>query len=67
MTNPVAIPHNGDPYPGSPLDKVIPTYRGPEKAGGVRIPFAAAARLDWSHDGGDDDIVPYVVEAADRQ
>ena len=40
--------------------QIQPEYRGaydPEK--GTRITCAMAARLDWSHDGGPDDIVGY--------
>lgn len=43
------------------MDVVQPVYRGPASpAKGIRITMAAAARLDWSHDGSDDDIMAYV-------
>lgn len=56
-------PHDGGPCPVEPFTPVSLIYRGPEDpAKGVRIPFAAAARMDWSHDGGPDDIIAYRVE-----
>lgn len=46
-----------------PVDPELPVqlrYRGPEdSAKGVRITAAPAGRLDWSHDGSDDDITAY--------
>ena len=54
--------HDGEPYGGSPWDQIVPEYRGPsDPAKGTRITCAPAGRLDWSHDGSDDDIVAYYV------
>lgn len=55
------IPHDGSAYPGSPYDQIRPLYRGPAAPKGVRITCAMAARLDWSHDGSNDDIVAYEI------
>lgn len=60
------IPHDGGAYPGSPHDQVRPQYRGPARPTGTRITCAMASRLDWSHDGGDDDIIAYEVKYAYR-
>ncbi len=62
------LPHNGGLYPGHEMDAVRPVYRGPPTIpNGIRIAFAPAKRLDWSHDGGDDDIVAYELVKASRQ
>lgn len=53
---------NGGNCPEDLAARIKPYYRGPEKPDGVRITCAPAGRLDWSHDGGDDDIVSYVVQ-----
>jgi hypothetical protein len=57
------IAHTGGDCPGNPLTIVTPTYRGPaNEAKGIRIGWPVrAARLDWSHDGSDDDIVSYRI------
>ena len=56
------IKHFGGPMPVDAKAAVRPFYRGPEdEAKGVRIKVAPAIRLDWSHDGGPDDIVEYEV------
>lgn len=55
------LPHAGGEYPGSPKDQIRPVYRGPARPEGTRITNAPAQRLDWSHDGGPDDIVAYEV------
>lgn len=56
------IPHDGGTYPGDEMDAIRPIYRGPQTIpDGVRITFAPARRLDWSHSGSDDDIVAYQV------
>lgn len=40
--------------------QIQPEYRGPvDPAKGTRLICAMASRLDWSHDGGPDDIVGY--------
>lgn len=53
-------PHDGGECPVPPGAAVIPVYRGPEdRSKGLRIACAPARRLDWSHDGGPDDIVGY--------
>ena len=46
-----------------PADAMVwPVYRGDANpAFGIRIVSARASRLDWSHDGGNDDIVGYRV------
>lgn len=57
------IAHTGGGCPVDPSTPVRLEYRGaadPEK--GIRIPFAAAGRMDWSHDGSADDIIAYRVE-----
>lgn len=57
--------HTGGPCPVDPATPVRPVYRGnADPAKGTRIFFAPAARLDWSHDGGPDDIVGYFIETA---
>ena len=58
------VPHDGGPCPVPPMTLVRPVYRGPERPAvrGLRITFAAARRLEWSHDGGPDDIVGYTIE-----
>ncbi len=63
-TSATFIDHDGGPYPGSPYDQVRLRYRGPSKPGGIRITSSMAARLDWTHDGSDDDIVAYEVTYA---
>lgn len=56
------IKHFGGPMPVDAKAAVRPFYRGPaDEAKGVRIRVAPAIRLDWSHDGGPDDIVAYEV------
>lgn len=59
---PTVNPHDGGPCP-LPDDLIVrPQYRGDERPEiGTRIRVARAARLDWSHDGGPDDIVGYSV------
>lgn len=54
-------PWNGGGCPEDPDTPIKPFYRGPPKPIGIRITCAPANRLDWSHDGGDDDITGYVV------
>lgn len=57
------IEHAGGPCPVAPMTPVALAYRGEEDAAkGIRIPFAAAGRMDWSHDGGPDDIIAYRPE-----
>lgn len=57
-----SISHNGGPCPVSPEVAVRPVYRGQQDPSkGIRITIAPAGRLDWSHDGGPDDIVGYSV------
>ena len=51
----------GGQCPEHPDSQIQPFYRGPEKPTGYRITCAPASRLDWSHDGGDDDITSYRV------
>ena len=57
------IPHDGGPCPASPHTPVRPVYRGEENPARkwLRITFAPAGQLDWSHDGGPDDIVGYYI------
>lgn len=56
------IAHDGGPCPVHPLTVVRPKFRGPPNPDfGIRIRVAPAIRLDWTHDGGDDDIVGYEV------
>ncbi|MGB3833714.1 MAG: hypothetical protein WA975_17835 [Mesorhizobium sp.] len=57
------IPWAGGDCPVHPRTIVLPTYRGPEDSTkGIRIGWPCpAGRLDWSHDGSDDDIVPYQI------
>lgn len=46
-----------------PMTPVRPKYRGPANpVKGVRMVIGPVSRLDWSHDGGPDDIVAYQVE-----
>lgn len=62
MADDTIIPHDGGECPVHPMALVYPSYRGridPEK--GVRIVCAAARRLNWSHDGSDDDIIGYKI------
>lgn len=52
--------HFGGGQPEGDYSQIQPEYRGPvDPKKGTRIVCAMAARLDWSHDGGDDDIVGY--------
>ena len=52
--------HDGGPCPVAPDTPVALMYRDkPDPMKGIRIPFALAIRLDWSHDGQDDDIIAY--------
>lgn len=53
--------HDGGAQPLPDYSQVRPIYRGPPRPTGVRITCAMAQRLDWSHDGGQDDIVGYEV------
>jgi hypothetical protein len=55
------IAWTGGECPVHPDTIVIVTYRGPaNEAKGIRIGWPIrAGRLDWSHDGSDDDIVMY--------
>lgn len=54
--------HDGGPCPVAPDTPIRPVYRGSaNNARCPRISYAIAARLDWSHDGGPDDIVGYYV------
>lgn len=47
-----------------PSDWIQPIYRGPEDpAKGIRRHFGFAGYFDWSHDGGDDDIIAWRKEA----
>ena len=57
--NAVYKQHHGGDQPEGDYAQVLPEYRGEATPGGVRIACAMAARLDWSHDGGNDDIVGY--------
>jgi hypothetical protein len=59
-----SIPWAGEGTPDlGPTTPVRPQYRGPEDLRkGDRIRCAPVARLDWSHDGGPDDIIAYSVE-----
>lgn len=61
MSAELAIPWDGGACPEPDGAAIKPFYRGPAKQNGVRITCAPARRLDWSHDGGDDDIISYVV------
>lgn len=58
------IRHDGGPMPVAALSPVRLLYRGAEAPSmlGMRIPFAAGGRMDWSHDGGPDDIIAYKPE-----
>lgn len=43
-----------------PRDWIEPIYRGPEDpAKGIRRAYGVAMAFNWTHDGGDDDIVGY--------
>lgn len=53
---------SGGECPEDKDSRIKPYYRGSEKPHGIRILCAPAGRLNWSHDGGDDDIVSYVVQ-----
>lgn len=54
--------HDGGSMPVPETAVVKPFYRGAERPEiGTRIVCAQAGRLDWSHDGGPDDIVAFVV------
>ena len=54
--------HDGGQMPVLGYVIVRPEYRGPERPEiGTRIVCARAARFDWSHDGGPDDIVGYTA------
>jgi len=56
------VDHDGGAMPVLGHVVVRPEYRGAERPEiGTRIVCARAARLDWSHDGGPDDIVGYVA------
>lgn len=59
--NAVYSQHHGGTCPVEPALPVLPEYRGvpslPKPA--QRITCAPAGRMDWSHDGGSDDIVGY--------
>jgi hypothetical protein len=60
MSEPQFKEWRGGENPEAPLSQIEPVYRGPyDPRRGTRITCAPAARLDWSHDGGDDDIVGY--------
>ncbi len=54
-------PWAGGECPEDEDSQIKPIYRGPANPNGTRITCAPAGRLDWSHDGEDDDIVSYVV------
>lgn len=58
------IEHDGGPMPVDGDQVVSIEYRGAEapELMGQRIPFARASRMDWSHDGGPDDIIAYRKE-----
>ena len=46
--------------PEDDYSQIRPEYRGPvDPEKGIRLLCAPASRLDWSHDGGPDDIVGY--------
>ena len=51
----------GGECPEHPDSQIKPNYRGPANPHGTRITCAPAGRLDWSHDGEDDDIISYDV------
>lgn len=56
------VEHDGGPMPVPEYAVVRPEYRGAERPEmGTRIVCARASRLDWSHDGGPDDIVAFSV------
>lgn len=60
---PGAVEHDGGPCPVQDWTVIRPFFRGPEDTTkGVRITLAPAWRLDWSHDGADDDIIAYIPE-----
>lgn len=53
-------PHEGGACPVEPNTPIEPKYRGPaDAAKGSRIAVAPAWRLDWTHDGSDDDIIGF--------
>lgn len=53
--------HYGGEQPEEDRAMIKPEYRGPSRYDGIRISCSMAARFDWGHDGGDDDIVGYWV------
>ncbi|AOG03071.1 hypothetical protein [Bosea sp. RAC05] len=56
----------GDHSPETDEAVIWPIYRGPSNpAFGERIRCARASRLNWTHDGSDDDIVGYRVALLD--
>lgn len=59
----VAIAWRGGECPVHPGTTVLPEFRGPENgAKGLCIGWPCPAwRLDWSHDGSDDDIISYRI------
>ena len=62
MAEETFIPWSGGDCPEAPISQIKPVYRGgydPKR--GTRIVCAPAVRLDWSHDGSDDDIIGYYV------
>lgn len=62
MSDELLIPWNGGDCPIDPFAQIRPRYRGPARPHpAVRITSAMAGRLDWSHDGGPDDIIGYEV------
>lgn len=61
------FPHDGGPFKGPSSAPIRPAYRGAERPEiGTRIRVAPAGRLDWSHDGGPDDIVSYEIWEPDH-
>jgi|GEM_PF-4517814 len=61
-------PWAGGECPEDAYTQVRPTYRGPAAPPpAVRILSAPAGRLNWSHDGGPDDIVAYEVQFERRK
>lgn len=70
MSKPIEWDGSSDIPPGvGPFDQINPIYRGPyDPAKGIRITCGPARRLDWSHDGGPDDIVAYrIIYKSDRE
>lgn len=66
MADDMIIPHNGGECPVHPMMLVYPRYRGRiDPCKGVRIVCSAAWRLDWSHNGSDDDIIGYEIGERD--